>query len=350
MTSRFVSAVVTNAILIYLLTHGYGIVAMAATTLVVGQLASLTYYAIAKHLFRPLVVSRVHYKRALVPQLFTYSVWSLVAQIANTFRFGVDAFVIGWLQSASSVTYYTVAMRIVEYFADLIYKATNVMVPVFTVEFFKGDMAELRRKYLLVVRLTAVPSLFGAGMIIILGKNFILRWMGSAFEQSYPLSVVLVIAMALETMGNPSDSVLYAVSKHRYLAWINCAEAVANFCLSVVLIGPFGLLGVAIGTAIPLIGFRLIVVPRIVARAIDLPISVYYRSLVPVTVLSVSSLVATAALLSRYDAEPSYLYICAVSAVVSPLYLCAVAFVVFSRQERVYMFSLVPSSLQRLWK
>src|SRR5699024_5487897 len=106
-----------------------------------------------------------------------------------------------------------------------------------------------------------VLALFGGGIIIIVGRAFIIRWMGPSFEQSYSVLVILMCAMMLEVIGNHSDNVLYAVSQHKYLAIVNTIEAIANVVLSFALAKRFGIVGVAIGTALPLFFTRLFVIP-----------------------------------------------------------------------------------------
>ena len=133
-----------------------------------------------------------------------------------------------------------------------------MMTAVFTRYFFQQDFAEIRRKCLLLTRVNAILALIGGGMIIILGKAFILRWMGSQFARSYPVLVILMAAM------------------------IDTIEALLNLGLSLALVRPFGMAGVALGTALPLLFFRLVFIPYYVGRFIGLPVWNFYRNLMPV--------------------------------------------------------------------
>lgn len=347
MVSRLASVTLTNVAFITLLTRGHGIVTMAATTFILSQISSVVYYLISKHLFSEMRIGRAYVRRDLIPQLFSYSIWSFAIQIANTFRFGVDAFVIASFRAAASVTYYAVALRLVETFADLINKATNMMMPVFAVDFFQNNLVELRRKYLLVVRVTAIPALYGAGMIVLLGRPLILRWMGPQFEQSYPILVVLMLAMVFEVVGNGSDSMLFALNQHRYLALANVAEAGLNFLLSVLLIGPYGLIGVAIGTAIPLVISRALVIPYLTTRALAVSPWRYYQNLAPAVTFAAVFLLAVAWITRDLRMPPSYLTIATVSLVASPLYLVGAFYAVLNADERSFVASVLPAALAR---
>lgn len=347
MLSRLLNLVVVNSAFVYLLTHGHGILSLAVCVLVADQLSNYLYFRLARHLFREMRIGRSFVRRDLVRELFTYSTWAFVIQVANQFRFRIDSLVIGWQISAAAVTYYAVGLRLVEYFVDFVNRATNMVTPVFTADFVQNNHDELRRKYLLLVRVNAVMALFGGGMIIIVGRAFILRWMGPTFENSYVVLVILMCAMVFEVIGTHSDNMLYAVSKHKYLAVINITEATVNAVLSLALAKPFGIVGVAIGTAVPMLFFRVFVIPRYVGRFIGLTMWRYYQNLLLV-VLFTSAYLVLVALVSHPVLEvPSYPAIMAVGALAASAYVMAIPFVAFDSAERAFLLGLLPNSLRR---
>ena len=347
MVSRLFNLVATNVLFVVLVRSGYGILGLAVTVVAVDQITNFMYFWIAKHLFRDLTISRAYVRRDLVRELFSYSTWSFVVMIANQFRFRIDSLVIGWMISVSAVTHYAVGQRLVEYFVDVVNRATNMMTPIFTAHYVQNDLAELRRKYLLITRISATFALFGGGMIIILAKAFIIRWMGAGFEQSYTVVVVLMCAMVFDVIGSHSDNMFYAASKHRFLACFNVAESILNVVLSVALAPRFGIVGVALGTAIPLLCVRLFVIPPFVAHFIGLPTRHYYRNLVPVAVFTVTYLAAVHFLAQSFLDKPSYAAIVAVGILATPLYVLAAPFIVLDARERSLVMGLIPGPLRR---
>lgn len=344
--SRLLNLVLVTVLFVYFIRQGYGILALALIVLGADQLSNLLYYRIAKHLFRDLRIGPSFVRRALVRELFSYSSWSFVIQLANQLRFRIDSLVIGWLISVSAVTYYAVGLRLVEYFVDFVYKATNMMTPVFTGYYAQGNLEEIRSKYLMLTRINCVLALFAGGMIVILGKAFIVRWMGPGFERSYPVLVILMAAMMVEVIGSNSDNILYAISQHKYLAVINTIEGVSNLVVSVALARPFGIVGVALGTALPLLFFRLFVIPYYVGRFIGLPVWRYYRNLVPVTLFTGAYLALFWFSVHPLLEVPSY-FVIVVSGIVGTLgYIVGIPFVAFDAAERVYMVALLPNRAQ----
>ncbi len=340
--SRLVYLVVSTSLVVWFVRRDAGIVALAATSFGCAQLANLYYFAVAKHIFRPLRMARRHVSSVVAKELVGYSIWAFVTQMANQLRFKIDSLVLGGMMSASAVTQYAVGQRLVETFVDLVYRATNMMTPVFTQYWAQERYEKTRETLLLLTRINIILAVFGGGLIVVVGKAFITRWMGADFSVSYPVLVVLMSALVIEVVGCHADNLFFAMSKHHYLAVINILEGLANVALSVALVNRFGIVGAALGTAIPLVFFRLAVIPYYTSRFVGLSLRRYYRNVVPTAVTTVLYLCAYYFLTRRFLAVPSYGRIFVVAILAVPVYGILVPFVAFSKEERRYLLSLIP--------
>ena len=63
---------------------------------------------------------------------------------------------------------------------------------------------------------------------------------------------MLALAGIVLVGQGPLGNILMGTGRHRLVAYVSLGEAVSNLALSVVLVRRFGMLGVAIGTAIPM--------------------------------------------------------------------------------------------------
>ena len=331
---RLFNLVLSTVLTVYVLERGLGIAALALVGFLCAQLGNVSYVFVARHLFPNLRLSRQLVSRAMVARLFTFGGWAFVVQVANQLRFKVDSLVIASMLSASAVTYYAVGLGLVEYFVDLVMRATNLMLPVFTRYWVQDMRQELRTKFLLLSRINAILGVFGGGLIVIVGRPFILRWMGSDFEASYPVLVVLMAGMATEIVGCYADNVFYAMSKHKYLAIANILEGLVNLGLSIALARPLGLVGVALGTTVPLIFFRLVVIPRWVAKSLAFPVARYYANLAPTVAFTLGYLFCCHWLAGGFLSMPSYGVVVAVGAACTPVYALTIPFVAFTKKER----------------
>ncbi len=340
--SQLTTLVISTTAIYLFLAHGFGILALAWIAFATSLLSDILYFLIARHLYRPLQVRLSFFRRGKVRELFGYSVWSFLIQIADQLRHRIDALVIAALLSPVYVTHYFIGARLVEYFSDLLYRATNMVVPVFTSYQARQDLEQIRSKLLLFNRINVVLGMFGGGMIIVLGDTFIRLWMGDSYADAYPVLVVLVVALTFNFITNPAVNVLYAVARHRYLALASLAEGLANLGLSLLLIPRLGILGCAVGTAVPLLINRLLIIPPYVCRQIGLGIGRFYGDLLPTAAFTACYILVADRTLAAVQLTPSYLGLVLGFAASCPLYLLTVLFLAFNRQERALLFSFLP--------
>jgi glycosyltransferase involved in cell wall biosynthesis len=89
--------------------------------------------------------------------------------------------------------------------------------------------------------------------------------------------LLLLPAYLFANSMHPTSSILYGTSRHRVLSVIVITEGLINLGLSLWLIRVWGLAGVALGTAIPMLIARLFVVPFYACRTIQLPYRTFLR-------------------------------------------------------------------------
>lgn len=341
--SHLFTLLLSTGLTVFFLNRGYGILSLSLIGFTCSQISNLLFYFIAKHLFSDIQLNLKYFQRDKVRELFSYSIWSFVIQLSDQLRFRIDSIVIAWMMTASHVTHYFIGARLAELFMILVFRATNILTPVFTKYHAENNYEEIRNKLLFLTKINTILSVFGGGIIIIVGKPFIIRWMGEKYLDAYPVLVVLMIALIFEIINNPSNNVLYAISKHRYLATVNIIEGVANLVLSIVLIYLYGLIGVALGTAIPIVLSRVFVLPLYVSKCIGLPIKKYYLNIFSTGVFTVAYLVLFYVLTKNLLIIPNYSNIIVVSVSALPIYLISILFISFNQSERKFIRSILPN-------
>ena len=188
------------------------------------------------------------------------------------------------------VTHYAIAGRVAQLFVDLMIWGLGVFGPVFMRVDALGDRARAREIFLLTTRLSVIVSVTAAGGILIVGQRFIELWVGDAYRDAYWPLVILTGSLAVGLMQMPSVSLLYATARHRFYAYLNTAEALANLCLSVILVQFYGMIGVSLGTALPILFTKLVLQPRYVCGTLGLDLHAYYRELFRIAFISAFAL------------------------------------------------------------
>jgi O-antigen/teichoic acid export membrane protein len=142
----------------------------------------------------------------------------------------------------------------------------------------KGDLDHLRKLYIAGNRVCALLILPITVILILLGKHVIRIWVGARYvPHSYPVLVVLIIPYTLMLMQAASGRVLFGIGKHQSLAKVTLIEGIANLILSIALVPPLGVVGDALGTAIPLGCTFLLFMPRHLKRQLGVPVGSFVR-------------------------------------------------------------------------
>lgn len=340
--SHFASLMIGVTLIWLFLSRGFGLLALAAITVACSQISNILFFLIARYLFPDLHFSPRYFDRRKIRELYSYSLWSFILQLGDQLRFRLDSFVIAWRLSASAVTHFSVGANVAQYFLNLIYRATNILTPLFTRYFAQGASDTFRSTLILATKINTALAIFGGGLILITGRHLIATWMGPAYLDAYPVAATLVAAMALEAIQNPLNNAVMAISRHRFYAIVTLLEGIANLALSLLLLPSLGILGVALGTLIPLILTRLIIMPAYATRCCDVTLKVFYaaigRTAGPILLYLYGVNMAS----SYFLEHRAYAGIILLSASATPGFLMLLWLFAFVSTEKLLIRSVVP--------
>jgi O-antigen/teichoic acid export membrane protein len=206
-------------------------------------------------------ISLAGFDRTTVRRIFSFSVYVLLLQAGVRLTFETDALVIGALLGVGAVPFYVVANSLIVYLMEFVIAIAAVVSPMATKLKTEGRLDELRDIFLkwskVALSLTILAGLF----LIVFGPRFIGRWIEPSFEQ--PSGEVLRILMLSGFLFLPARGValpiLMGLGKPRTPTIAFLIAGVLNVVISVILARPLGLVGVALGTAIPNVLFALVV-------------------------------------------------------------------------------------------
>jgi O-antigen/teichoic acid export membrane protein len=247
-----VVATLLRALLIVLaLAHGLGLVTIVAITVL---LPVLSYVAYALRVMRvmPLPFGARYVDRATFRRIVHYSSSSFVSQLAFRLRFQSDALIIGAMLSASAITYFSIGSKLLNYSFIPLAGLGQIFTPLSSRLDAAGDRVRLHKLFVEGNRACALVVFPVSAFLLVLGKSLINVWVGSRYESSYVILVILLIPSILSDIQAGSRQILYGLGRHRALAIVNVVEAVVNVVLSIALIRYWGIVGDALGTAIPL--------------------------------------------------------------------------------------------------
>lgn len=328
-------------LIIVFLKLGYRIMALALISLVADFVFYIVTYLITKKVTTYLHISKTNVHLSRIRELFKYSIFTFIAQIADKLRFGIDNFVITIFLGLNFVTLYSIASRLMLYFIDFIITAIGILTPVFSQYESRGDYQSLRQKFILTTKISSYLSILIGGILLIFGKAFIIRWVGSKYQEAYLILVILVFPIIIALMQNPSIQLVYGLSKHRFYAVSNSIEGLSNLILSIILVKKFGLVGIALGTAIPMLIVKLLIQPIYTCSIIRLNLRDYYfRILVPISVKA-TAILTILWLFIKGIIAPTYLKILPLLILTIILFLIITFLFGVKKSEREYLKKIV---------
>lgn len=225
----------------------------------------ISAYRIAGRLtFRWSLVSR-----STIKMMLAFSIITFLLIIVNYINFKTDNIVIGIFLTPQSITVYSIGFMITDNVASIVGKICNTFTPMFSDYEAKGERESFMSLLLNTSRLSTLVGIPAGLTAIVLGRDFIHLWLGKGYETAYTVMVILMIARMVGFPTASMSSMLFGIGKHYINLYTGIAESLGNIVLSLVLVKYFGIIGVAIGTLVPMIIARL-VYPVVVCRDIGL--------------------------------------------------------------------------------
>jgi O-antigen/teichoic acid export membrane protein len=266
-----IATTVTRAIVVVVvLKLGYGILAIAIATVVVA------FLSLGQHIVFLLIADPgVHVRARLITigrirQLFVFSMRSLLVSVGDYLRFYSDSVVIASVLSVGLVTPFNVATRLIECFRSVIIAAGGPLLGAMTELDGGHRQKELREMLLRSTRLLALLSILGGGLLLVDGRALLRIWVGKELGSAYPALAVLTLGYIVNLAQHPTLLILIAKGRHGPLGWWSIAEGVANIVLSIVWGMSHGLVGVAMGTIVPMLVVKIIIQPWYALNAAEM--------------------------------------------------------------------------------
>jgi O-antigen/teichoic acid export membrane protein len=249
---RTAGIVLRSGVFLVVIRSGGGLLGVATTVTACSMVEHLAMALAARHYLPGLRFSPRLIDRPTLRAIRSYSTDALLAMLAGRVSFQTDAIVINAFLLPQSITLFAVAAKLTEYAKDSLRVATMVLTPAVSALEARGDSAGIRgvlidsTRYVLWLIL---PVQLG---LLLLGRPFLRLWMGEEYAAlSYPTLVILSVPLSLALSQSVPVRILYGTGRLRWFARAVIAEAALNLLLSIALVVPYGIEGVALGTAIP---------------------------------------------------------------------------------------------------
>lgn len=272
--TNIVATLARAVLIIYVLRHGYGLLSVALITVSLPLVTAIVRAVIAQRLLA-IPYGWKYVDRQSLRQVANYGSVTFMIIVAGRLRFKTDAVIIGTFLSAAAITHFSIGARLVDYAGEVVSSLAQIFTPMSSHFHAIGDYSQLRKIFISGNRACAMVMFPMTVALVVMGKSVIEAWVGQRYVASYVVLLVLLIPSALYQAQSTSNRILFGMSLHKSLAYIVLMEGIANVILSIVLVRPLGIVGDAIGTAIPLLCTSLFFLPRHMCRQLGVPLRTF---------------------------------------------------------------------------
>ncbi len=221
--------------------------------------------------------------RKTLPRLFSFSGWTMLGSVAGLIMLRTDPLIIKTALPLAAVSVYGIALKITEALFMLLKQAINILSPVAAKLKGDGDMDGLRRTLLTSTKLAFACACMVAIPLAFVAEDFFVHWVGAEFASGGMVLSILAIVMIGSQPQIIASAFLSMTGHHKACGVLALSMAMTNLVLSLLLVGPLGLLGPALASLICVAIYDLIVAPVLLAKAFDQHLPTYYKqTLLPV--------------------------------------------------------------------
>lgn len=263
--------IIKNILLVILVVHEYNLLSIATLQLIMTAIRVSAFHHLIKKNHGHFSFQKNDIDKMTFREITSYSSYSFIISVAQKILFYTDSVVIGAFLSVTHVAFYSIPMTLISYLEKIIYAAVSVCTPMVSANEARGDSQNNKAIYVLGTKLSLIISMPILFVLFTKGDSFIRLWMGPEYgRHAANVIKILSVGYGFSLSQGIANSVLKGVSKHKVYALMLSAEAVFNLGLSIILIKDYGIDGVALGTAIPLVVVSFIAIPIYTCKILDL--------------------------------------------------------------------------------
>lgn len=267
-----VSTVIAAAVNVMVLGLGYGLVELVVATTTVRVLTYWVYRANAYRVFPGLHLRTRLFRRARLREVTMFSVYMALIDWSKKLNYAVDALVIGAFLNTSAVAVWSVGQRLAEGTQRLTNQLNDVLFPTVVDHDAAQRTERLQAIFIQGTRFSLATVIPIAGSLMLMGTPLVMAWVGADFLGSVVVLQLLAFTVVVRVGNATSETLLKGAGRHRLVALTYILTGIANLSLSIAIVRPFELAGVAIGTLVPVIVSSVFVLFPAGCRRVGLPV------------------------------------------------------------------------------
>ncbi len=331
-----------------LLLLGFGSVGMVTVSaiLTVAKLSVNIWYSIKKLHTRFLFHK---FQFSLLKEMWIFTFFIFLNQIIDQVNWSVDKFLLGRFSGTMAVAVYGLGAQINTMYIQFSTAISGVFVPkVNRIVAETNDNRELTCLFTKVGRVQfMVMGLILTGFFFF-GQIFMFFWGGEGYGESYVVTLFLIIPVTVPLVQNIGIEIQRAKNMHKTRSVVYFLIAVANIFVSIPLIGRFGPVGAAMGTALSLFGGNIVFMNWYYYRYIGLDMVFFWKKIVRIFPALVVPCIA-GFVIWKWIVMQSLIRMIAWILIYTAIYSCSMWLLGMNKEEKHMISSLIEKIFRKLF-
>lgn len=270
-----------RAVFIVAILHvGYGVKAVGVIALGASLFSFVLQWFMVRRADPGLRIGTGLTKWKRVRELVSYGFFIFVYTAGDYLRFYTDSAVIARVLNTALITPFSVATRLMEYFKLILSAVGGPLMGKMSELDGQAKESELRQLFVAATKITALLSVYLAVLLYLDGRLLLRLWIHqdtTTTATTFALVCVLTTGYVVALAQHTTLVVISARGRHRPMAMWTLAEGAANLVLSIHWARIYGLLGVALGTAAPMLVVNVFIQPWYALHVVNLSPGEYVR-------------------------------------------------------------------------
>lgn len=312
---RTLSGIARLGMTVFLLQKEHALITLATIFLLTTLIENIGYLAVVFRQLPGLRIGRRFLNRETFKECFGFSMFALMENLASRLIDATDTIVIGAVLGTRYIIPYFVAHRLMTVIVQPLQMIGAIVMPR-GAELGANEHDENLR--VLVQKGLGISFLLTGGFFIgawYFGDVVLETWLDRSYDESHLILMILLGAQVVATPIHVLRGVLFGMGHVKVPALFYFVEAILNLILTLILIKPLGIVGVALGTAIPVILVELCVMLPYALSLLHFRKAHFFQGVVIPQVLPLAALWAYSFIVAlTFAISPSWLPVLLVAA------------------------------------
>ena len=234
-----------------------------------------------------------HLPITLIKELVGFSVFVFIGSIVDMLFWATDKVILGMLTSTAVVAVYNIGVTFNTMMTNISTAFSGVLTPKITVMVTKSAQPEqLTELFIRVGRLQYLIIALALSGFIVFGRDFILLWAGSGYEQAYYIAIITLIPLSIPLIQNTGLSIVIAQNKHQFRSIVYLIIAIVNVISTYCVVPYLGGVGAALCSAISYIIGQGVIMNIYYYKVTRINIPLFWKNIILLSIIPIIMTIA----------------------------------------------------------